>query len=77
MAVTLFTVFSHENTAFIEPLPGACGKIGRVRSNLCDTKIGWKVNGLQVLGTFQERGFEVVEIRSQLNEPHGFLINGN
>lgn len=60
----------HANTAFPEPLPGACGKIGRVRSNLCDTKIGWKINGLQALGTFQERGFEAVEIRSQLTEPH-------
>lgn len=57
----------HGNTAFPEPLPGACGKIGRVGSNLCDSKIGWKVSGLQALGTFQERGFEAVETRSQLN----------
>lgn len=54
------------------PAPGADGKVGGVRHRLGPTG---EAKGLAALGTFQERGLEVVVTRAWPSSTPGFPLN--
>lgn len=49
---------------------GPVGRYMKLGATFMTVKSAGKVSGLQVLGTLQERGFEVVVMTRWLNEPH-------